>query len=369
MSKLLSSGKRALLIIAFSAISIAFINANFFQITNDKGELVREIVHSKYLENTVTKESPDRYVSIYLPPSYRKSEGKRYPVLYLLHGIAGTDKNWTIPWSNNSLATISEIMDHGISSGKFGEMIVVMPDQKTNWFGSFYTNSSVTGQWEDFTTEELVNYIDTKYRTLDKPQSRGIAGHSMGGYGALMLAMKHPDVFSATYGLSSALIDFDGGFSINSDAHKNAVDARSFAELSKDNDLHTMAIVTISQAFSPNPHNPPFYADLPMKKVDGKMVINPDGYNRWIEKSPIRLVKKYQDNLKRLSAIALDAGDKDEFPIVVLNSRAYSNELKKYNIDHIYDEYSGNHRDGLWGASGRIYNNVLPFFWEILERN
>lgn len=350
--------------------AIAFIILTGERIYNTQpssGTLERIQIHSQYLENTITKESPDRLVSVYLPPSYKYST-RSYPVVYLLHGIAGTDQTWTNPWSNSTdLPTIQAIMDEGIETGKFGEMIIVMPDQKTNWFGSFYTSSEVTGDWESFTSKELVTYIDKNYRTIPKVKHRAVAGHSMGGYGAITLSMKYPEVFSSAYGLSSAFIDFAGGFSLESEAHKKAYSASSFKELGQSNDIHTMAVVTISQAFSPNPNNPPFYVDFPLKEENGKMVINEVGYKGWKEHSPIEMVKRYKKNLKKLNGIAFDAGDADEFPIVYINSRALSKELEKHGIDHTYDEYQGNHRDQLWGVSGRIYNNMLPYIWERIK--
>ncbi len=83
-------------------------------------------------------------------------------------------------------------MDEGIAEGRFGELIIVMPDERrTVGGGSYYVNSAVTGNWEDFTTQELVAFVDTNYRTIARASSRGLADHSMGGYGALTLAMKH----------------------------------------------------------------------------------------------------------------------------------------------------------------------------------
>jgi S-formylglutathione hydrolase FrmB len=174
------------------------------------GRLVREKVHAVSLEKNVTGESPDRSVSVYLPPSYDRSPGKRYPVIYLLHGITDTDETWIHPWtkSGDPWQTIPDVMNHGIAEKRFGEMIVVMPNELTNWGGSFYTNSSVTGNWEDFTVTELVKYIDGKYRTLARAASRGLAGHSMGGYGAVKLGMKHPDVYSVVYGINPAVLGF-----------------------------------------------------------------------------------------------------------------------------------------------------------------
>ena len=204
---------------------------------SQKGKIVREVVHGKSLENTVTKENPKRDVSIYLPPSYETSPNKRYPVVYMLHGIADTDESWTRPWSKPDddkkipFSTIQEMMNEGISSGKFGEMIVVIPNQRTNWLGSFYVNSAVTGNWEDFTTKELVTFIDKKYRTIANSKNRGLAGHSMGGYGAITLGMKHPEVFSAVYALNPAIIDWAGDLTIETPAFKKILKAKSFQDL------------------------------------------------------------------------------------------------------------------------------------------
>ena len=104
-----------------------------------EGRLVREKVHGAALEKTVTGESPDRSVSVYLPPSYDTAPNKRYPVVYLLHGITDTDGTWITPWnkSGDPWQTIPGVMNRGIAEKRFGEMIIVMPDEKTKWGGSF----------------------------------------------------------------------------------------------------------------------------------------------------------------------------------------------------------------------------------------
>jgi len=86
-------------------------------------------------------------------------------------------------------------MDDLISKGAAKEMIVVVPNGSNRYLGSFYTNSSVSGNWEDYIYRDVVSFIDDTYRTITKPASRGIAGHSMGGYGALMLAMRQRGIF------------------------------------------------------------------------------------------------------------------------------------------------------------------------------
>lgn len=334
------------------------------------GKIVRETFHGISLENTITKESPDRQLSIYLPPGYESSSNKRFPVIYLLHGIGDTDETWTKGWDKNNpgFTTIQDVMNKGVAEGKFGEMIVVMPDQKTNWFGSFYVNSSVTGNWEDFTTNDLVQYVDGKYRTIANSKSRGIAGHSMGGFGALNLGMKHPDIFSVVYGMNPAVMDFGGDLSIASPAFEFVLNAKSFEELLKTGDIYKIGVVTVSQAFSPNPAKPPFYCDFPFKKVDGKMVPAEPAFSLWRENSTIRMVVKYRGNLNKLRGIRFDSGYEDEFKFIPVNCRILSGELTNNGVEHVFEEYNGDHRNRLWGRKGRIFNDVLPYFWQLFDR-
>jgi len=86
-------------------------------------------------------------------------------------------------------------------------MIIVMPNAYTALEGSFYGKSVTTGDWEDFVVSELVEYIDSHYRTIANRTSRGLAGHSMGGYGTVRLGMRRPDVFSSFYALSACCLD------------------------------------------------------------------------------------------------------------------------------------------------------------------
>jgi len=334
-----------------------------------EGRIVRETVHAVSLENSVSKENPDRKVSIYLPPTYDSSPTGRYPVIYLLHGIGDTDETWTTSWTRNNDGywAIQNVMDKGIAEGKFGEMIVVMPDNKTNWFGSFYINSNITGNWDDFNSAELVRYIDTKYRTLNDPGHRGILGHSMGGFGALSLGMRHPDVFSVVYAMNPAIIDWGADLTIASPAFSAILKARSFDELLATKDLYTMATVTLGQAFSPNPNKPPFYVDLPFKMVEGKLEPDEPGFRRWRENSLIRMVDKYQGNLRKLRGLRFDSGYEDEFRFIPVNSRSLSIELTNYGVEHTFEEYNGDHRNRMWGRQGRLYSEILPYLWEMLK--
>ena len=151
----------------------------FLQITclghgqDSKGKIIVERINSPALQNT-GGENPVRRVTIYLPPDYDHTT-HRYPVIYYLHGFG---------WSD-SLQIASDhfdlLLDKAIITRKIRPIIVVMPNEYTLYRGSYYTNSSLTGNWADFTAKNLVDYVDQHYRTIPNKDSRGITGHSMGG--------------------------------------------------------------------------------------------------------------------------------------------------------------------------------------------
>lgn len=337
---------------------------------SQEGKLIRETVHGPSLEKTLTGESPDRMVSVYLPPSYDKEPTKRYTVVYLLHGITDTDGTWVNPWGpgNAGWATIPQVMNSGIAARMFGEMIIVMPDELTRWGGSFYTDSPVTGNWEEFTVKDLVSYIDGKYRTLAKASSRGIAGHSMGGYGAIKLGMKHPDVYSVVYGLNPAVLGWGRDLSIENPA---------FAFVLKENiktqedalkgGLYPLAVIVVAQAFSPNPARPPLYVEFPFALVDGKLRPSEPAFSKWQENFPTNMIEKYEANLSRLRGLRFDSGYEDEFTHIPPSARAFSSALTARGIEHVFEEYNGDHRNRLWGRTGRLATELLPYFWNLLD--
>src|SRR5215813_3241855 len=170
-----------------------------------QGTVERIKVHGKSLEGNLDGDSPDRDVSIYLPPSYITEKNRRYPVVYMLHGFTDDDARWfgmVKHWIN-----FPEVINKALADGKTREMIVVMPNAFTRFKGSMYSNSVTVGDWETFVAKELVDYIDAHYRTLARRESRGLAGHSMGGYGTMRLGMKRPDVFSSVYALSPCCME------------------------------------------------------------------------------------------------------------------------------------------------------------------
>jgi S-formylglutathione hydrolase len=217
------------------------------------GIVQRIKVHGKGLEGNLEGDSPDRDVAVYLPPSYNSAGNRRYPVLYLLHGFTDDlDKWWGV---KPHFVNVPEVADKVLAAG-VKEMILVMPNAFTRYQGSLYSNSVTTGDWEDYVAKELVEYVDSHYRTIADPSGRGLAGHSMGGYGTIRIGMKHPGVYSSPYLLSPCCMMVG---SIHSNPRVEAI--RYPADVAT-LDFLSRAVFASAAAWSPNPKNPPFFLDL-----------------------------------------------------------------------------------------------------------
>ena len=305
-------------------------------------------VHGKSLEGNLEGDSPDRDVAVYLPPSYSTDKSRRYPVVYMLHGYGfGYDT------FNGRLATLPDSADRDIATGSMKDMIIVLPDAYTIHKGSMYSNSITTGYWEDYIALDLVAYIDTHYRTLATRMSRGLGGHSMGGYGALRIGMKHPEVFSVLYLMSScclnATLTFDPGRMAPAEAIKTREQAE---EAGRGRGFGVSVTLAEAAAWSPNPKNPPLYIDLPVK--DGQP--QPDVIAKWAANAPLAMVSQYIPNLKMYKAVAIEIGTKD--PLYRTNKQLHE-MFDSFGVVHGYQEYEGDHTNRVFE---RIEKDALPFF-------
>lgn len=310
------------------------------------GKVERIKVHGKALEGNLEGDSADRDVSIYLPPSYAKEKNRRYPVIYLLHGYTDSDDLWF--GSKPHFINVPKVTDKSLASGGSREMIIVMPNAYTAYMGSMYSSSPTTGDWEAYVAHDLVSYIDSHYRTIPDAASRGLAGHSMGGYGTVRIGMKNPDVFSSLYILSPCCM----GANISPRASAKVEAIKSAADLAN-TDFGTRAQVASAAAWSPNPKNPPLFFDLPYKNGE----LQPEIVAKWAANAPLAMIDQYILNLRKLHAIAMDAGDKDE-PIAS-TVRTLDQILTSYDIPHAFEIYPGNHVSGI---ADRMENKTLPFF-------
>lgn len=320
-----------------------------------EGKFIQDQLYSAALENN-GGENPTRRVSVYLPPDYHVSDDK-YPVIYYLHGITQTDS--TLIAENR----IDEILNQAITAGKIRPVIFVMSDQFTLFRGSFYTNSSLTGNWSDFTAKDLVSYVDQKYRTIADRGSRGIAGHSMGGHGALKLGMLFSDIFSSVYALSPYVLGLEKDYGAEGEAFKQAQMIQSRDTLITGYKyLNANAIVALGRAFSPNLEEPPFFIDLPYNYVGDHLIVNDRVLKLWNKNLPNEMIEDHVSNLKSLKAIKLDWGRDDFFTHIPTTSRIFSEKLDEFGINHFAEEYNGSHLDKIYTNDGRFINDMLPFF-------
>lgn len=322
-----------------------------------QGTVERIKVHGKSLEGNLSGDSPDRDVSVYLPPSYKTEKNRRYPVVYMLHGFTDSDEKWFGIGGIKHWIKLPEVLDKTFADGSTREMIVVMPNAFTRFKGSMYSNSVTVGDWETFVTKELVAYIDSHYRTWPQAASRGLAGHSMGGYGTMRLGMKSPEVYSSIYALSPCCMDAGRPNPAMAQMMKTVEAVKTDEEVAKQN-FFVVAMLASAAAWSPNPKNPPFYLDLPFR--DGEVV--PEILARQQANATLVAIHQYIPNLKRLKAIGLDAGTKD------MGISAATKELDKvltdYGIAHFYESYDGDHLNRI---AERLQTKTLPFFSQNLS--
>ena len=316
-----------------------------------KGTAERIKVHGRSLEGNLSGDPADRDVSIWLPPSYAMEKSRRYPVLYFLHGFTDSDEKWF--WNEKHFVNLPKALDASIARGA-AEMIVVMPNAFTRIQGSFYSNSVTTGDWESFVARELVAYVDGHYRTLPARESRGLAGHSMGGYGTMRIGMKNPDVFSSIYMLNPCCMSPGFMGAENLEALERVKTADEIAKLS----FMEKAWLAGAAAWAPSPKNPPMYLDRPVAEEKAAAEVRA----RWGANAPLAIVDQYITSLRRMKGIGVDAGDKEA--AISRDARALHEKLDAYGVAHEFEIYEGNHTNRV---AEQIEKRVMPFFTRTLR--
>lgn len=279
----------------------------------------------------------------YLPPGYDDS-GQRYPVIYALAGFTGTGLNMTgfSVWEES----LPEQMDDLIVSAGCPPVIVAMPDCFTRLGGSQYVNSTATGPYEDYLTSEVIPFVDGELRTIPERDRRGVLGKSSGGYGALTLAMKHPDLFAAAACHSGDLYfeySYLRDFSKAVDALNQYGGVEGFLKeftgaVKKGPLIPTLNIIAMAAAYSPEGSE----LCLPFTLPDGELI--PEVWERWLTCDPVRMVEQepFAEALRGLKLLYIDAGERDEYALH-LGARIFIERLKTLNIPYHYEEFSDGH--------------------------
>ncbi|HZS04147.1 MAG TPA: alpha/beta fold hydrolase [Blastocatellia bacterium] len=301
-------------------------------------------IHGTALEGNLEGDAVDRDVLVFLPPSYDKQKSRRYPVVYALHGYSIGAEQW------GQEIHVPQTIEGAFAQGA-KEIIVVLPDSKTLHNGSMYSSSVTTGDFEQFIARDVVSYIDAHYRTIPTRLARGLVGHSMGGYGATRIGMKHADVFGSLYIMSPCCLSPRPAGPTNPEVEK-ALEAVKTPEDSARLPFPARAQLATAAAWSPNPKNPPLYSDLPRKGGEPQ----PDVLAKWAANAPLAFIDQYIGNLRQYRAISLDVGDKDGLKV---DTEKLHNVLDKYGIANSFEVYQGTHTSAV---AVRFQNYVMPFF-------
>lgn len=309
-------------------------------------------IHGAALEGNLEGDAVDRDAFVFLPPSYNQNRTRRYPVVYALHGYSIGAEQWT------QEIHVPQTIEGAFAKGA-RETIVVLPDSKTVHNGSMYSSSATTGDFENYVARDVVSYVDAHYRTIAARESRGLVGHSMGGYGAARIGMKHADVFGSLYVMSPCCLSPRGGGGRGA-AGANGANEEALAAVKTPADSAKLpfglrAQLASAAAWSPNPKNPPLYLDLPIGEQAAVVLA------KWAANAPLAFVDQYVPGLKRYRAIAIDVGDQDGLRV---DAGKLHEALDQYGIANTFEIYPGTHTSDV---AVRFQENVMPFFSRTLS--
>ena len=265
-------------------------------------------------------------------------------MVYALHGYSIGAEQWTHE------IHVPQTIEGAFAQGA-REMIVVLPDSKTIHNGSMYSSSVTTGDFENYIAHDVVAYIDAHYRTIPERSSRGLVGHSMGGYGATRIGMKHSDVFGSLYIMSPCCLAPRPPGPPNPELEKT-LEAVKTPEDSAKLPFFARAQIASAAAWSPDPKNPPLYLDLPTKNGAPQL----DVLAKWAANAPLDFIDQYIGNLRQYRAISIDVGDQDGLRA---DTTRLHEALDKYGIANGFEVYHGTHTSAV---ADRFQNHVLPFF-------
>ncbi|MDQ4108910.1 MAG: esterase family protein [Actinomycetota bacterium] len=329
-----------------------------------EGSFDRLTVASELLADNPLGDPARRPLYVYVPAA---ADGS-LPSVYVIQGLTGQLDMW-----GNRPAfrrTMIERVDDLFSARGCPPAVVVFVDAWTRFGGAQFLNSAGNGRYMDYLCDEIVPFVDDRYETLTHPGSRGITGHSSGGYGAMVVSMQRPDVFGGF--VSSAgdalfevcyLPDFPKSARTLRDRYDGSWDRflEAFAE-SDPFDWDTMASLmndwSMGLAYSPDP-SAPGRAQVPYD-VNGRLI--PEVWDLWLDHDPVRMVPRYVGALRSLKLVRIEAGRSDEYNLD-LGASALSAALEQHGIDHTLDLFDGKHGGLLYR-----YPDHLRYLAEALTR-
>ncbi len=315
-----------------------------------QGRVVDDSVRSPALIDNRLGDPSVRPLRIYLPPNYDDGEGRRYPVLYLLHGFGGTPSSWSD--GTYTGLRLEQAMDSLIGQG-MAPYIIAMVDGHNRYGGSVFANSATTGQWETYLIRDVIRQVDGHYRTLRRPASRGIAGHSMGAAAALRIAMRFPNGFGLVYAMSP-----NAGLPClvrSPETEQQLLALRSLDEVPQLT-WDAQLCLGYGAAWSPDSTRAPGYVALPFTRVGDQTVADSGVLDRWSSWMLLDMAPRYREGLVRLRGIAFDVGTEDGYAPGVARLDSL---LTRLRVRHQFAAYAGDHMSGI---RDRMVTQLLPFF-------
>ena len=328
------------------------------------GSLDRLVVESDALADNPLGDPARRPLYVYRPPGVERDHPRPLPSVYVIQGYTGQLDMW---FTRDAFRpTVIEAFDALFASGACPDAILVFVDAWTSYGGSQFLNSTGTGRYLDYLCDEVVEFVDARYPTAADRDHRGIAGKSSGGYGAMVVPMLRPDVFSALAShAGDALFEaaylpefptfmrtirdhFDGSM----DVFLEALAAADHFDMER---FRAIEFYGYAAAYSPDPRQPG-RALLPVDLASGRLI--DDVWARWLEKDPVRMVPAHADALRSMRRIHVDAGTRDEY-FLDLGATAFGAALGRLGVEHSVELFEGKHGGIAWRYPGAIRELVL----------
>jgi enterochelin esterase family protein len=315
---------------------------------------------SNILRNNPLADSCVRDLCVYLPPDY-DSSGADYPVTYCLAGFTGSGRMMINKTAFNP--NMPERLDRLIAENVIEPMIVVMPDMFTRYGGSQFLNSSATGQYEDYLTDELVPFVDREFRTKRDRVQRAVTGISSGGYGSMIMAIRHSNLFGIAASISGDCFfemcykpDFGRAFrGISGNPLRLVENFYDETLRSGKYDFDGLNAIGMASCYSPNSESE-WGFDLPFDLESG--LPREDVWKRWLKHDPFYLVETAVEELRTMKLLYIEAGTSDEVNLDI-GARAVVGKLRKYDVPVVHVEFEGGH----FGIKHR-YDHVLKVISE-----
>ncbi len=316
------------------------------------GRLDRLTIHSGVLAGNPLGDPADRPLRVYVPPGYDDHPERRYPSVYVIQGYGG----FVSSWDNRQAYRLPypEAADDLFAAGQVPPCIVVFVDAWTAYGGSQFVDSPGTGRYHTYLCDEVVPFVDDRYRTLDAPGHRGIQGKSSGGFGAMITPMLRPDLFGglATHAGDSlyellylpefakavrALRRYDGSM------ERWWADFRSRVAFTDPDDMTLLMVLGVAACFSAADDGTPI---LPFDQKNGRL--KGEAWQRWLDWDPVRMVPRHAEALRGLKAVWIDGGRNDQWYLDI-GAEAFRDALAEIGVTDVHFElFEGTHSQIDW---------------------